>query len=294
MTGVVSWQMTGVGLFLRATRKRAYATPERGRRRIAAPKVEAPPPRKLAARHEVTCRTVGGYPVWTVRPPVGSGRAAVYLHGGAYISGIAPQHWALIGRLADAGVRVEVPLYGLAPQHTYRDAYPFVHEAYRQLAAEEPPQGIALVGDSAGGGLALGLAQELLGDAALRRVVLLSPWLDLTLSHPQLDEVGRRDPWLSKPGLREAAAVWAGGDDPTAPRLSPGNGPLEGLPPTTVLVGTHELCLPDSTDFVTAARKAGVEADLTVVEGALHVYPLLPVPEGAEGTRQVVAAVATS
>ena len=285
--------MTAVGLFLRATRKRAYATPERGRRRIAAPKVEAPPPKKLTVRHDVTCRTVGRFPVWTVRPWTDSGRAAVYPLG-AYISGIAPQHWALIGRLADAGVRVEVPLYGLAPRHTYRDAYPFVHAVYRQLAAEEPAQGIALVGDSAGGGLALGLAQELLGDVALCRVVLLSPWLDLTLSHPQLDEVGRRDPWLSQPGLREAAAVWAGGDDQTAPRLSPANGPLEGLPRTTVLVGTHELCLPDSTDFVAAARKAGVEADLTVVEGALHVYPLLPVPEGAEGTRQVVAAVAAT
>ncbi len=149
----MSWQMTAVGLFLRATRKRAYATPERGRRRIAAPKVEAPPPPKLSARHDVTCRTVGGFPVWTVRPHHATGRAAVYLHGGAYISGIARQHWTLIGRLADAGVRVEVPLYGLAPQHTYRDAYPFVHEVYRQLAAGNPPQGIALVGDSAGGGL---------------------------------------------------------------------------------------------------------------------------------------------
>ena len=286
--------MRGVALVLRATRRRVWADAGRARRRMEQPKQEAPPPRDLTRRHDVSQRTVEGFPVWTVRPRTPATAAAVYLHGGAYISGIAPQHWALIGRLADAGVRVEVPLYGLAPQHTYRDAYSFVHEAYRQLAAEEPPQGIALVGDSAGGGLALGLAQELLGDAALRRVVLLSPWLDLTLSHPQLDEVGRRDPWLSKPGLREAAAAWAGGDDPTAPQLSPGNGPLEGLPPTTVLVGTHELCLPDSTDFVTAARKAGVEADLTVVEGALHVYPLLPVPEGAEGTRQVVAAVATS
>jgi acetyl esterase/lipase len=109
---VASWQMTAVGLVLRATRKRAYATAARGRRRIAAPVVEAPPPRRLTERHDVRCRTLGGFPVWTVRPRTGSGRAALYLHGGAYISGIAPQHWTLIGRLADAGVRVEVPLYG--------------------------------------------------------------------------------------------------------------------------------------------------------------------------------------
>lgn len=280
--------MTAVALVLRATRRRAWSSPERARRRIAAPKVETPPPGKLTERHDVRCRTVAGFPVWTVRPHAPSGRAAVYLHGGAYVGGISPQHWTLIGRLADAGVRVEVPLYGLAPQHTYREAYRFVHEVHGQLAAEASPQGIALVGDSAGGGLALGLAQELAA-GAVRRLVLLSPWLDLTLSHPLLDTID--DPWLARVGLHEAAAVWADGDDPTSPRLSPGNGPLAGLPPTTVLVGTRELCLPDATDFAAAATKAGVEVDLVVVDGALHVYPLLPTPEGAEGTRRVLAAV---
>jgi monoterpene epsilon-lactone hydrolase len=287
---MASWQMTAVGLVLRATRRRAWSSPERARRRIAAPKVEAPPPRTLAARHAVSCRTVAGFCVWTVRPYTESGRAAVYLHGGAYVSGISPQHWTLIGRLADAGVRVEVPLYGLAPQHTYREAYPLVHEVYAQLAAEGPARGVALVGDSAGGGLALGLAQELVtGATPPRRLVLVSPWLDLTLSHPDLDTID--DPWLARVGLHEAAAAWADGDDPTAARLSPGNGPLVGLPPTTVLVGTRELCLPDSTDLGTAAAKAGVAVELVVVDGALHVYPLLPAPEGAEGTRRVVAAV---
>ena len=122
--------------------------------------------------------------------------------------------------------------------------------------------------------------------------MLLSPWLDLTLSHPDLPAVARRDPWLAIVGLHEAARAWAGGDDPTGARLSPGNGPLEGLPPITLLVGTRELCLPDSLDLADAAARAGVKVDLTVVEGALHVYPLLPVPEGAEGMRQVVTAVA--
>jgi monoterpene epsilon-lactone hydrolase len=291
---VASWQMTALGLVLRMTRKRTWASAERSRRRIAAPKMEAAPPAKLSDRHDVSSRQVAGFPCWTVRPRQGTGRAALFLHGGGYVYGLSPQHWALIGRLADAGVRVEVPQYGLAPQHTHRDAYPFVHEVYEQLAAEGPPEGIVLVGDSAGGGLTLGLAQELRSASASapRRLVLLSPWLDLTLSHPDLPAVARRDPWLATVGLHEAARAWAGGDDPTGARLSPGNGPLEGLPPITLLVGTRELCLPDSLDLADAAARAGVKVDLTVVEGALHVYPLLPVPEGAEGMRQVVTAVA--
>ncbi len=286
--------MYGIGLVLRATRRRPWTTAQRARRRMAAPKREARPPRRLTRAHEVRQRTVGGFPCWTVRPRRASGVVAVYLHGGAYVSGIAPQHWSLIGRLADAGVHVEAPLYPLAPQHTYRDAYPVVSEVYRQAAADAPPGGLVLAGDSAGGGFALGLAQDLLGGDVRRpdRLVLLSPWLDLTLGHPRLPEFERRDPWLAKPGLVEAGRAWAGGDDPTLPRLSPGNGPVQGLPPVALFVGSRELAYPDAESFARAAAAAGVDVDLTVADGALHVYPLLPAPEGAEGTRAVVAAVA--
>jgi acetyl esterase/lipase len=283
-----------VAAVLRATRRRHWTTAEAGRSRIQRPKREAPPPRRLRRAHEVTERTVGGFPVWTVRPRTPSGTAAVYLHGGAYINGIAPQHWTLIGRLADAGVRVEVPLYGLAPQHTHRDAYPFVQAVWAQLAAEAPPGELVLAGDSAGGGLALGLAQQLAADGGRRpdRLVLLSPWLDLTLSSPRLAEYERRDPWLARPGLVEAGLAWAGGDDPTGAPLSPGGGPLAGLPPTTLFVGTREIGYPDAEGFASAAAATGVEVELVVADGAVHVYPLVPAPEGAEGARAVTAAVA--
>ena len=286
--------MNAVGLVLRATSRPAWTTPEGGRRRLAAPKREAPPPRRLTRRLDVSQRTVEGFPCWTVRPRTEPVAAAVYLHGGAYLAGIVRQHWALIGRLADAGVRVEVPLYGLAPQHTYRDAYPFVSAVYRQLAAEAPPGGLVLAGDSSGGGLALGLTQELVADGGRvpDRLVLLSPWLDLTLSHPQLPAFERDDPMLARPGLVEAGLAWAGGDDPTAPRLSPRNGPPAGLPPLSLFVGTREIGCPDAVDLAAAASDAGVQVRLTVVDGALHDYPLLPAPEGRAGARAVVAAVA--
>lgn len=285
--------MRGVALFLRATRRRTWTSAERARRRMEAPERESPPPRGLVRRHDLSRRTVRGFPCWTVRPD-GASSAAVYVHGGAYVAGIAPQHWALIARLADAGVRVEVPLYGLAPRHTYREAYPFLSAVYGELSGEGWAGGVALVGDSAGGGLALGLAQELLarGAPAPSRLVLLSPWLDLTLSHPQLPGYERTDPWLARPGLLVAGRAWAGGDDPTAARLSPGSGPLAGLPPTSVFVGTREIGCPDAMAFAEAAASAGVAVDLTVVEGAVHVYPLVPAPEGTAGRRAVVAAVA--
>jgi epsilon-lactone hydrolase len=295
---VSSLQMSAVAAVLRLTRKRSMATPERAQRRLAAPKGSSSPPAALAERHDVTRREIGGFRCTTVAPRGHPGRraerAAVYLHGGAYVSAIAPQHWALISRLADAGVRVEVPHYGLAPQHTYREAYPFVTAVYRELLAEVDASAVTLAGDSAGGGLAFGVAQTLAG-ADLpqpRRLVLLSPWLDLTLSHPDLPAVERRDPWLSSAGLHVAAAAWAGGDDPTDPRLSPGTGPLVGLAPVHVYVGTREIVLPDALSLRDRARAEGADVEVTVCEGAVHVYPLVPAPEGRAEARRIVEEIA--
>jgi acetyl esterase/lipase len=287
--------MRAVAAVLRVTRKPAMATAERARRRLAAPKGPTEPPTSLTRRHDVTHREVEGFPCTTVAPrgrP--AGRGAVYLHGGAYVSAISPQHWALVSRLADAGVRVEVPHYGLAPRHTYREAHPFVTAVYRRLLDDVDAAAVSVAGDSAGGGLALGLAQTLAG-AGLpqpRRLVLLSPWLDLTLSHPDLPAVETRDPWLSSAGLRVAAAAWAGGDDPTDPRLSPGGGPLTGLAPVHVYVGTREICLPDALALRDRARVEGAAVELTVCEGAVHVYPLVPAPEGRAAARAIVREIA--
>lgn len=284
-----------VSAFLRLAYKPRMATAERARKRIAEPKGSGEPPAALRKRHDVSTRQVDGFPCVTVAPRGRRAeRAVIYLHGGAYISEIAPQHWALISRMADAGVPVEVPGYGLAPQHTYREAYPFVTAVYRDLLAQVDAATVSIVGDSAGGGLALGLAQTL-GAAGLlqpKRLVLISPWLDLTLGNPDLPTVEARDPWLCSVGLAEAARVWAGGDDPTDPRLSPGNGPVAELAPIDVYVGTHEICLPDVLLLQERGLAEGNKPQVTVCEGAVHVYPLVPTPEGRAAARAIVETVA--
>jgi acetyl esterase/lipase len=292
-----SLQMRVVAAFVRLAYKPRMATAERGRARVAAPKRPSAPPATLRKRHAVSTRRVGGFDCHTVAPREGRvDRAAVYLHGGAYIGEISPQHWALVSRMADAGVRVEVPSYGLAPTFTYRDAYPFVTAVYRDLVADFGADAVTVAGDSAGGGLALGLVRGL-DDAGLpqpRRLILIAPWLDLTMSNPDIPRVEARDPWLCRAGLREAASAWAGGDDPTDHRLSPLNGPLAGLAPIDVYVGTRDICLPDSLLLRDRATAEGAALRLTVCEGAVHVYPLVPAPEGRAAAREIVREVASA
>src|SRR3954469_21530457 len=147
---MTSLQMRAVSIFLRLAYQPRMANADRARRRMAEPKGPSEPPAAVRKRHDVRSRPVAGSPCHTVTPRGRrSERAAVYLHGGAYISEIAPQHWALISRLADAGVRVEVPSYGLAPQHTYREAYPFLTAVYRDLLAQVDASTVTVIGDSA-------------------------------------------------------------------------------------------------------------------------------------------------
>lgn len=284
-----SWQMRGVALFIRLTRKRRYAAEAGGHRMLAEPKGTTTPPGRLRRRHAVTSRSVAGHEVHTVRPLGEAGRAAVaptvvYLHGGAYVSEIAAQHWSLVAELAEeTGAAVVVPHYGLAPQHTATDAFTMLDELLRGL---DPGVPVHLAGDSAGGGLALALAQRWQESyPRLAGLTLIAPWLDLEMKNPGIDAVEPHDPWLTRPGLRPAAAAWAGDLALDDPRVSPVNGPLETLPPTLLLVGDRDITVPDCRLL---RDRSGGRLDYVEVPGAIHVHPLLPTPEGREGRRLVV------
>src|SRR5699024_4300223 len=111
--------------------------------------------------------------------------------------------WALISKLAYAGAAVHVPLYGLAPQHTFTEAYAFLDAAYEELAGgADGAADLTIMGDSAGGGLALGFAQTLrdAGKPLPRGLTLIAPWLDVACRSPRIPEIEPHDPWLAKTG----------------------------------------------------------------------------------------------
>ena len=283
--------------YLRWSRKPLTATAERAAQRLAAPKHPSPPPRRLRRKFPVGQRSVDGFTCYSVAgtpdPGTGPRSAVLYLHGGSYTSPITGWHWRFIARLASAGHRVEVPLYGLAPRHNHRDAVPLLAAVYQELLRQHAAADITLMGDSAGGGLALAFAEQLpaLSLPQPGRLVLLSPWVDLAMQNPDLAGVEARDPWLSRTGLRVSAEAWADGDPLDDPRVSPLNGNLAGLPPTDLFAGTRDLPYPDIRRLEVAMRTAGCRVSLHVAEGGVHVYPLLPVPEGRAARKQILAAL---
>ncbi len=231
-----------------------------------------------------------GFPVHEVRP---EGRApertVLYLHGGGFVSGPDRAHWRFVaGLVRDTGARVVLPSYPLTPMHTWRDSHPTLIDLFEQLAIESPG-GAALAGDSAGGGLALALAQQLARRPGPQptRLVLVSPWVDLTGTSPGTEQAATRDPWLTLSKLRLYGRWWAGEDDPARPEVSPLNGAYDGLPRTLVLCGTRDLLMPQVREAVRRAAAAGVLVTYREEPGLLHVYPLLPVREGRDARAEI-------
>jgi monoterpene epsilon-lactone hydrolase len=285
--------MRMVGVFTRLRYKPQGATREKATARLSAPKGSSSPPETMTVRHRISTRTIEGFTTYTVRPTDHpSGGAALYVHGGAYSAEITKQHWSLIDRFArEEGVRVEVPIYGLVPAHTAIEAFAFLTEVYRQLLTDHRPESITIIGDSAGGGLALAFTQTLagLGLPQPARIVLISPWLDIALLNPEIADID--DPWLTRAGLLVAGEAWAGGLEPSDPRLSPINGVLQGLAPIDVYIGTRDIFYPDARQLRSLALDAGVTVEFHEAKGAVHVYPLTPTPEGRRASGEIVRSV---
>src|SRR6478752_7769952 len=204
-------------------------------------------------------------------------RTIVYLHGGGYVAGIDPFHVRYTTRLAtELDARVVIPDYPLAPEHSWRDS----HDALTDLAARwaKDSDELVLAGDSAGGGYALALALTLRdrGGPQASRLVLHSPWVDLTTSTPETAEFSARDPWLFLSKLDAYAEWWAGSpDDLARPEVSPALGDLDGLPPALMFCGTRDTLAPGCRLLERRAQETDWDVTYIEVADLIHVYPIL-------------------
>lgn len=220
-------------------------------------------------------------------------KVIVYFHGGAYNSGPLSFHFKYLETLhKKTKVPIILPIYPKAPNYTYLDAYRVLENAYIDILKLNYSE-IIFMGDSAGGGLAVGMYQKLKADKMYlpNKLILFSPWLDLTMENPLIDSLESLDPMISKIGLRAMAEYWANGSDLTNYLLSPTFGSLNKLPETTIFVGTHEIFLPDIRDFKDKLINNKVKVNYYEYYGLNHVFVLYPIPEAKKALKTVISKI---
>jgi len=221
--------------------------------------------------------TIGG--VSAVEVTVGgvdTTNVILYFHGGVYVIGTAAGSVPLVSDLARrTDAKAFTVDYRLAPEHPFPAAVDDACAAYEGLLADgiDPGQ-IALVGESAGGGLAIAtlLALRERGTPFPSCAFVMSPYVDLTLSGESLLERKADDPILTPDGLRLRVPDYVASGDAADPRVSPIFGDLTGLPPLLIQVGSHEILLSDAVRLAARAARYDVPVTLEVASGVPHVF----------------------
>jgi monoterpene epsilon-lactone hydrolase len=221
--------------------------------------------------------TLGGIPVVNVEVKgVAPELVILYLHGGAYAIGSAASSVGLASDLARrAGAQLVSVDYRLAPEHPYPAAVEDAIAAYQGLLESGlSPAAIAIAGESAGAGLvAATLVALKRGELAQpAAAVLMSPWVDLTVSGNSIADKASVDPALTPEGLRCRASDYASAADPATGVVSPLFADLRGLSPLLIQAGSHEILLDDATRLAAVAASADVAVTLEVTPGVPHVF----------------------
>lgn len=254
------------------------------------------PPAVLFRKCTIKKYRLHGRNVFTLAPTAGHTPKThiLYLHGGAYVQCFALPHWHFLSELIKGtDCAITAPDYHLAPAHTYKEAFGMVEELYKQLIGTVGPDKLILMGDSAGGGFALALAQKMRNDhiAVPAQVILLSPWLDVSLENPLIDSLEPADPFLGKESLQQAGKLYAGSTGPHHYLVSPINGPLAGLGKITVFAGSNEILAADARKLQSKAVREGVALEYHEYPDMVHGWMFLNFPESKRTLQQIITLV---
>jgi len=230
---------------------------------------------------------------WLATPGASADRAILYLHGGAYVLCSAFAYREMTSRIARAAAaRTLVLDYRLAPEHPFPAAIEDAVAAYKHILDRGfKPSNIAIVGDSAGGGLTLATL-VFLRDAGIALPVCgvcISPWIDLECTGGTMETKADVDPLCSRESLLEEAGMYLAGESPRNPLASPLYADFKGLPRLLIQVGTEETLLDDAHRLKRRAMSAGVGVTLEQFEDMPHVWHVFAsyLPEAQEAIDRI-------
>lgn len=243
-------------------------------------KTPAELPKSILKKCTVKIEYVKKRKFWCLSPKnVEPNTAILYLHGGAYYKNISKMHWNFIEQVLMVNhATMYIPDYPLAPESNCEETYLFMDLVYEKICADFSGRRMVFMGDSAGGGIALGFALKIKNEPVLqpKHIILFSPWLDASMSNPEIHELDASDKLLSIKGLAIAGKKYAGNFPIEDYRLSPIHGNFSNLGRIAVFVGTNELFIADARKFKQLMENKGIEIDYFEYPKMFHDWVIIP------------------
>ncbi len=254
------------------------------------------PPALLKRRFTADVVSEFGFPLHVLRGSASNdrstnSRAVLFFHGGGFVLGPTLVEWLAASSIAHrAEADLVVPDYPKAPEHNALATLDSVADSWHYASDRYGAENVVLLGDSAGGTLALSLMAELaaLGEPQPALALLVSTLVDATLSNPDIEGLAELDQMLDREGMLRDLLLWRGGIDAEDTRLSPGRASVTGMAPTHHYVGTHEILHPDVAAYVQRGQEAGAPMWITESEGGQHCWPFFSTPSGSKARREMV------
>ena len=213
----------------------------------------------------------------------------VYLHGGAYIGGITRRHLNVLYKfLNDTRMKIILPDYPLAPKHTFMDVFDFLEKLFEEYKDEK---NIIFMGDSAGGALALALAQKLgiENKRQPKKLILISPWLDISLKNEKIIELEKNDKILNTTVLKFAADKYCGELEQDNYLVSPINGPIDKINNIVIFTGTADILNPDAHIFKEKIeQEKNISFKFFEKENAIHNWIFEDLENSKEDYKKIV------
>lgn len=210
------------------------------------------------------------------------GSLAVYIHGGGmFLCSIDTHDPFCRAYAADSGVPLLSVDFRFAPEHPYPAS---VEDCYAALAwavehADElgvDPARIAIMGDSAGGGMAAAVALMARdrGGPSITRQILVYPMLDDRTTTPDPD-LAPFATWTIDDNITGWGCLLgdgAGGADTPAYAAPARASDLAGLPPAYIEVGQLDVFRDEDLEYALRLGRAGVEVEFHLHPGVPHAF----------------------
>jgi acetyl esterase/lipase len=201
--------------------------------------------------------------------------SAVVIHGSGYWHQPQESHWEFVRALADiSGAEVIFPVYPKAPMYTVHDVYEFLIPVVQKVLCIKGSENTVLIGASSGGALALGctLLLKESGFSLPRNLILLYPWLDISLDNKLSDWIEPTEHCFRIRDLQFMGKIYASGLSSKDFRVSPLYGNLCGLCSVHMYFGTNDILYPDGLRFIEKANNSGIDFSYRIYRGAAHGY----------------------